>query len=243
MKKFVLLLAFILALSGIDKVFAQQVYVGIGAGMCKSGMSGLKTINQNVMSSLPFGAKQIENFPAAMEYNLELVVSLVNRYSAGFYYNFYSTGSRISLKDYSGEFRFDNISSNHSFGLINKYSVYQAKAFQVQFTLALGYYNSTFKLAEELKVYDTDIVSEDYKFKSKGIFIRPGVTALYSFKIINIGLYGSYYINTHNDIYLDENSDLKLTDETSGDNIKTDWGGFQFGVITSICIINFKQNK
>jgi len=241
MKKCKLFLALILALPVIDKVFAQQVSVGIGLGMCKSDMSGLKTINQNVINSLPFGAKQIENFPAAREYNLELVVSLVNRYSAGFYYNFFSTGSRISLKDYSGEFSFDNISSNHSFGLINKFSVVGRKAFLVQFTLALGFYNSTFKLAEELEVYDTVIVSDDYKFKSQGMFFRPGVTVLYSFKSITIGLYGTYNINTHNDIYLDDDNNSKLTDETNGDKIKTDWGGFQYGIITSINIINFKQ--
>ncbi len=236
-----LLLAFILAFSFADNVSAQEVSVGIGIGMCKAGMSGLKTINENQMNTLPFGAKQVENFPAAPEYNLDFVVSLGSKYSAGFCYNFFSTGSRISLKDYSGEFRFDNIASNHSIGLINEFSVFEKKAFLVHFTLSLGYYNSTFKVTEELEVYNSDILSEDYKFKSQGIFAKPGLAAFYSLKYINIGLYGSYYIGTRNDIYLADNHDAKLTDETSGDKIKTDWGGFQFGIITSISVFNLKE--
>jgi hypothetical protein len=236
-----LLLAFLLALSWADKVSAQEVSVGIGIGICKAGMSGLKTINENEMNKLPFGAVQVENFPAAPEYNLDFVVSLGSKYSAGVYYNFFSTGSRLSLKDYSGEYRFDNIASNHSVGLINKFSVFEKKAFLVQFTLAVGYYNSTFKLTEELDVYNSDILSEDYRFKSQGLFAKPGIAAFYSWKYINIGLYGSYYIGTHNDIYLADNHDAKLTDETSGDKIKTDWGGFQFGIIASISVFDLKE--
>jgi len=241
MKRIWLFFSMFFVVFGINNVFAQQISIGFGYGMSNAQMTGLKSVNRTTLANLPFKAKQVENFPSAQEYNFEFNASIFKKYSLGVCYNYFSTGSRISSIDYSGEYRFDNISTNTSYGFINKFSIFEAKAFLIQFTAAFGWYKSKFKLTEVLNLYQTQSNQYENKFESKGMFIKPGIDILYSFKFIKIGLYGSYYSNTENEISLSRNNSLKLVVPNTNHKVKTDWKGFQYGIKFLISSFNSKN--
>lgn len=224
-------LSVILLFIGLHRSGAQQISIGFGIGISHAQMSGLKSVNNGILKSLPFNAKQVENFPSAKEFNIEVNASITKEYSLGLCYNYFSTGSRIGSKDYSGEYRFDVISSNNSIGLMNKFSVFEAKRFLVQLTAALGWNISTYKLEEMISIYGLEDISDTYNFRSNGMFFNPGVNLLYTFKHAGIGIYGNYYLNTKNEIHLKGEKDMTLINQDTGAAIKSDWNGFKYGVI------------
>ena len=83
------------------------------------GFYNMSSLKRNTRY-LPFDTKTVSNYPAYQYY--KPMIKLVTRnFEFGVVYLFQTTGSRISSKDYSGEYRYDTkINSNSPGVIINK---------------------------------------------------------------------------------------------------------------------------
>jgi len=86
--------------------YSQNLDFGIQTGIGFYNMNGLKSLNATVFKSLPFQAGVISDYPPFFYYKPVFFLSF-NKFRVGLQASFYSTGSRISSKDYSGEYLFD----------------------------------------------------------------------------------------------------------------------------------------
>jgi len=119
-----LFLVLIFFLSGLQTLRAQtnekqdNIKYGITGGVAFFSESYLKQINIDVIKNLPFNVQTINNFPPTICYGGYILTPLGSRISLGPSYQFYTTGSRLGAKDYSGSYTFDQIISAHSLGLL-----------------------------------------------------------------------------------------------------------------------------
>ena len=86
--------------------YSQSLDAGFQLGTGFYSMSGLKSINNEVVRSLQFDSEIVSDFPPYFAYRPFILFNF-GSYKFGIRYTFNSTGSRVSSKDYSGEYRFD----------------------------------------------------------------------------------------------------------------------------------------
>lgn len=99
---------------------AQEFSVSFTAGAGTYRMQNLKTFIEIVNESLPFSPGVVDEFPPYFWYAATASV-IKGDFNWGITFNYNSTGSRVSLKDYSGEYLSDRKLSSVSPGIIAGY--------------------------------------------------------------------------------------------------------------------------
>jgi len=119
-KKIIFIIIFFVSAAGL---FAQEAEVkktykiGLTLGAAYMPQSELRDINRQVEGDLPFAVKTINNFPPYFCYGGYILSQVSPRFAIGPGYWFYTTGSRLGARDYSGSYSFDQILTAHSFAL------------------------------------------------------------------------------------------------------------------------------
>src|SRR4030042_3249631 len=108
-------LTFLLIVIDFHFLNAQNINICFQAGYGFYDMSTFSEINKTVLKQLPFEANIVSNYPAYRYYQ-PMIKTNKGLYDLGMLYLFQTTGSRISSKDYSGEYRFDAKINGHSLG-------------------------------------------------------------------------------------------------------------------------------
>lgn len=207
---------------------AQQVELMFSAGMASYSMRDLKKMNSDLQSQVPFETKITDNFPMTYQLGGQFAVQLRKLYKIGIKYAYNSTGSRIAASDYSGSYRFDNVLSGHTIGMINSFLLFEHKAFRVDIQTNIGLVVSILKMKEDLHVVDTTI-STSAHYSSVGLFFEPLTEATYQWKSFKAGIFFGYFINPGGKITNEKGQ--KTTSTTS-------WSGFRFGIMIGIHQIN-----
>jgi hypothetical protein len=157
---------------------AQELKLCFQTGYGLYNMESLKQITQKAFVRLPFEAKIISNYPPYHYY--QPMIKLANKnFEYGLIYLFQTTGSRISSKDYSGEYRFDSKINCNSPGIFLSGYAQINKNIKMGLFLQAGINFSTLKVNEFLQI-DTIIGNHDYEFNSHCFFIEPGINLSYS---------------------------------------------------------------
>jgi hypothetical protein len=218
----------LIAVIGNNRVASQQLSVGFGLGMSHARMSDLKIINRNLIIELPFEAKQVVNFPTAKQFSIEVNRHLKSKFEVGINYNFFSTGSRVSSKDYSGSFRYDNIISNHNLGVTFGYPLLQGKHLILEAFINPGFFFSKLNLSQELEVYGQS-TTDQADFGSIGFFLKPGGKLLFAFQRMKIGVYGNLSLYSESRFFFKEDPEHNL--RYDGNRVNSDWNGYQYGIL------------
>jgi hypothetical protein len=193
-------------------------------------MSYLNIINEKVSLGVPFDTKLVSDFPAY--WYLKPVLSLqFKKFSIGLNYSFQSTGSRVSAKDYSGEYRFDmNVNSN-SPGIHGEVLIGNLKKIRLNLYSDLGISYSRLRLTEYFMVLDQKLTDKSYSYKAQNYFFEPGFNITYPVLFFNIGLYSGYLIGFGKQAYYTNNNKKdKLYIPESSESIVPDWNGLRFGI-------------
>lgn len=207
--------------------FSQKLELGFQSGIGTYAMDDLAKLNELSMQSLPFDTKIVSAFPPYL-YFQPSIMFMYKRYSIGLVYNYYSTGSRVSGKDYSGEYRFDMTTFAHSPGVFGSLNLFKHKALKCNLYSTIGFTKSVLKLNDYLSLGDTVVNSDNLKLDSHNFYFEPGIKLSYSFHKIEIGLHVgfSFHFKSEPFYYMERGNNLTI----GQDKIKPDWSGYRLGV-------------
>lgn len=180
------LLSIIFLFSGMQTILAQPVEtqyklkIGFTVGATYFIEKDLKQLNTDVIKSLPLNVQTINNFPPYFSYGSYILSVLSPKFSIGPSYQFYTTGSRIGAKDYSGSYSFDQIISAHSLGILTELLITKNEKSVVYFESIVGIHLAIWKMEEKYNISDQEEKTTE-KLRAIKPFIYPGLK--YSFPI------------------------------------------------------------
>lgn len=231
MKITVATITIVLALFVSNATVAQKILVGAGGGYATFSMSDTKDYNQWVQNNLPFTPVVTDNFPAWYFLNAEALYCFPRLLAAGLKISTTSTGSRLSLADYSGEYTFDNQQN----GWFSSVKLLLGKAPGTHsgsaFSLEGGMAFSTMTFDEEIVVADLES-SDEMEFRARGFFIQPGLNYMQLVgEHLALSANVSYYLGFESGYFVKGNKDRKITNDETGEKIKPNWNGLRVGLV------------
>ncbi len=196
-KKILILLILVIEcgiLKAQEKDF-KDYKVGISGGVAFYSEKDLKEINAEVLRNSPLTAEQINNFPPYFCYGAYILNRWGKKFAAGPAYNFYTTGSRFGLKDYSGSYSFDQIILAHSLGLQLELLVSKHSGYTVYLEAIAGAHFAKWRYNEELRVGGENI-SDKQDFSAIKPYIYPGLKFLWPvFTDYKVAFKGGYSVD------------------------------------------------
>lgn len=203
-------------------LFSQDLKIEFNPGIGTYSMEGLKAVNNSIMESLPFKAKLTNNFPPFVYYKMALISDLNSLFSFGLVGVVSSTGSRINVKDYSGEYRFDQKVSLLSPGATVRLK-FSHKKFHIDEYNNVYYSYSKLKTLEYTQ-FGSNIQENNADFIANVFQAELGLNLFYRYQYFDIGLSGGY-------LY-DFKSNYEMVD-TQARLAKTGWDGLRLGLYTA----------
>jgi hypothetical protein len=224
-KLFIVLILFSL----VQVANSQHVKFGYQIGLGKYSMKTLKNINDQISESLPFDSKVVDNFPEYVYFRPSVSLELA-WYSIGLICTFQSTGSRISAKDFSGEYRFDTMVRSIAPGIYGDIKILSQNKSRLCIYSMAGLLFSKLKTHEFLTLHSTQVENQNYYFKAQNYFLEPGLGYNYSIGSFSLGLNASYFITIGSQaFYRGDRNKIKLHDYKNQQDVKPDWNGIRAG--------------
>jgi hypothetical protein len=223
-----LLIILLLSVTG-HRIFSQHLVAGLSAGVGSYSMADLKLLNESVKPS--FNCKLVSDFPPYLYYQFSLLLN-EEEYSFGLFYTFQSTGSRISAKDYSGEYYFDLNVQSHNLGLYAAMNLVQKNNFQLSVYAKPGITFSNLDLSEYFTILDTVLADEKVRCVATSFCLEPGID--FSFPVlpsVSIGINAGYCLQMGGQIFhLEGQKESILVIQDTRKKIGPNWSGFRFGI-------------
>jgi len=174
-------------------IWSQELSVGFQYGLEGNTMSDMQDFNTSIISTVPFDTKVVSDFPGYWYYQPSLKIAY-KRFGFGLNYSYNSTGSRISGKDYSGEFRFDLRLNKKSPGVFIEYYIFTVGGFRLCGEGEGGFMFSSLHLEQNLIVNGTTQLNDTYDFKAKNYFFQPGLKAIYRLNSFEFEINAAYLV-------------------------------------------------
>jgi len=238
MKK-ILLLSAILYIS-LGNVLAQGIKFSFRTGYGFYNMKTLKDFTQSYYDDIPFTAKIISNYPPYLFYK-PMILYTINKTDIGLSYTFQSTGSRISSKDFSGEYLFDTRIKANSFGLIANYKALEYKSTGFSIRMESGFTYSYLQFDELIKI-DTNQSTQQLKAKNNSFYIEPGVNGSYKRGKWELELNISYHTEAFRTDFKSINNPEQKIVVRKGLSNPDNWNSFRIGITVSFSLLK-KRNQ
>lgn len=205
-----------------------QVEFGMESGIGSYNMKDLKELNNSILNDMPFDVKVVNDFPAFFYYRPSVFYG-THGYKFGLSLSWQSTGSRISGKDYTGEYKFDMNVKSYMPELFVSLPIISRKI-ECSLQGTVGISNSNLEIKEYFMVYDTLLTNTSYKFKGHNVALEPGFRIKYPIKKLTAGFYLGYQIMLYSQTFYIDNPRNKLQNEKTKNDIKPNWSGFRMGI-------------
>jgi len=208
--------------------YSQDIKFGFQTGIGAYQMGELEYITSSVYKSLPFQAKATSVYPSYYFFKPSVRFAF-DRFSIGVQLSKLSTGSKISSKDYTGEYQFytkvnclapsSYIDFGH-FRVLNK--------FKVSGTFEAGVIFSKLELKEYFELYDNVIKNDKYNFKCENYYVEPGLKIeYYLYKFASIEFSSSYSFQFGKNSF-ETSEGMYIKGEHGG--VGPDWTGLRYGL-------------
>lgn len=222
----------------ISVSLAQTTISGkIGYGFYSMGdLKKYQQVRLTSMTDVP--VKIVDNFPPYINYKAFVSIPRhADRTKLRLYYGFQTTGSRISLTDYSGKLTFDMIVNGHMLGVeMEPVTTVLLNVINVRMLICVGTTTTFLKLKDQLSVGDQK-VEDSYLFCSHGLDVEPGIRADYKYKRMSFGLSFGYLQDINLTFYKKGSPKTKLG-YSSYDLVKPNWAGIRTGIEISVDLFN-----
>ena len=206
---------------------SQEYHLMFQTGMGNYSMSDLKGLNQKNLKRLPFEAKVVSDFPPYWTYRPAVLVKF-NRISIGASLSYQSTGSRISVKDYSGEYRFDMNVNAVSPGIYTEVEVLKIKTLQLSFYTSIEKSTTILNTDEYFNVADSLLINEKFNLKAKSFSLEPGICISYPIMFFTFGMNVGYSFPLRaKAFYLSDNKDKTMSNTETGKPVVPKWEGLR----------------
>lgn len=211
-------------------VRAQKILVGVGGGGGTFNMGSTKEFNQSVVNLLPFKPVVTDNFPPWIFEQVEALYCFPKNLAIGFNLSATSTGSRLSLADYSGKYTFDNVQRGFFPGIKLLFGKAPGRLNNLNFSLELGASFSKMTLKEDMKVYaDSTLSNSD--FNAMGLFVQPGFCYFYQINSkLRVSATVSYYYGIEKGYHLPKAKGQRLINPETHNPVKPQWDGIRVGI-------------
>lgn len=210
-------------------VSAQSITVGVSFGIGTYSMQELKDLNEGVI--MPFSTRVVENYPAYYFYRPSVMLQF-NKFGIGVNYNFQSTGSRVSGKDYSGEYRFDCKVHSNSAGIISDILLISGPGYSLSGSLQAGLQFSELRITQYFKLLTNPPSGQTDTFTALHFYGEPGLRI--HFPVLPraaIGVYAGYSFQMGKQFFKNtENKELILVNPSTNEPVKPNWNGIRIGV-------------
>jgi hypothetical protein len=228
-KTFIVLILFSL----VQVANSQHVRFGYQIGLGTYSMNTLKNLNDQISESLPFDSKVVDNFPGYLYFRPSVCLEFA-RYSIGLIYTFQSTGSRISAKDFSGEYGFDTKVHSSAPGIYGDITILSVDRSRLCFYSMTGLLFSKLKTHESLILNSSQVENQNLEFKALNYFLEPGMSYYYSIGSFSLGLNAGYFITIGSQAFSSGNTNkTRLHDYKNQQDVKPDWNGIRAGLSIS----------
>jgi hypothetical protein len=203
--------------------------LGYQIGFGTYSMNNLKDINDQVSESLPFDSKIVDNFPGYLYFRPSVALEFA-KYSIGLICSFQSTGSRISSKDFSGEYRFDTKVKSTSPGIYGDIKLLSQKKSRLCVYSIAGLIFSKLNIHETLSLKSSHDENQNIDFKAQNYFLEPGIDYSYSIGSLSVGLNVACFITIGSQaFYSGDNKKNSLQISKNNQDVKPDWNGIRSG--------------
>ncbi len=223
---FLILFAFLPA-----TVFSQEFRFVMQGGLGTYRMKDLKEYNSAVFNTLAFQAENVSNYPPYFYYKPAIILSF-EKFSVGLELSHYSTGSRISSKDYSGEYHFDTRLRCTMPDIYADYTIYSVnERCNVQIFADAGICFSRGILDEKLSLSGESVLNLTEVFRSKNYVVEPGLKATYEInQFMRASVCTGYAIQFGKEPLKSDDDAILVYYNYSVNYVKPDWSGFRLGI-------------
>lgn len=196
--KHTIFIFFLLMLSANDIDARKMDFaIELNSGIATFDMGDLRGVNWEVLEAVPFPAEITSDFPPYIFYQGTLLFGGNSTLNIGFCFAYYSTGSRVSYKDYSGEYKFDILMSSTNFGLVFDLNLNKNKdqTFFFKPYVRFGLMTSQMDAFESTRIADVQQKDAD-SWNLTGIHVEPGLKFIYNFGLYGVGANAGYQFDT-----------------------------------------------
>jgi hypothetical protein len=213
--KKILLAALILCMTA--EIYSQKVQFSMTAGLGSYAMTDLRSVNEAVMPD--FDSRLVTDFPPYWFFQPRLNL-IWTKFNLGFEYTIQYTGSRISAKDYSGEFTYDMLIASDNVGLFFGWELIRKNRFRLAVEAHSGM--AFTKLDVDYSFQLNNTIIEEYSSRSRvtNFYLQPGLSCDYFiFPQMSLGLSAGYYFDIGNPNFTIFN-----------DEVGAQWRGYRIGL-------------
>lgn len=227
----------------VIRVCSQSLTAGLNVGMGSYTMNTLRELQGFRMEYAGLPAQVTENFPVHWNGGVEFGLCFPKFPSRlVLFYQFSSTGARVSSKDYSGELKLDLVANCRQIGLGLEQDMVHYKFFALSGCAKFSYLFTEIMTLDFLRIND-QASREEYRFTSGGAGLEPGILAGFNLLFFRIGLYGGYLFSFSEGLHLQGNSKAFLKLPNDKDAV-AEWNGWRAGVKLDFRIpLKKKQDK
>ncbi len=217
---------------------AQTIKYGFEIGVGSYQMSDLKTYMNTLIQDNVLQPKIVTNFPPYLYFQPSIAFCHKST-NWGFNVALMSTGARASIRDYSGEYRYDNKAVGIAPAFFEEVQLYKKNNLLLLMHADVGLLYSNVQLSEYFMVNTQVFTNESFKTMSFGLFAKPAIKTIYSINNkIDIEANLGYHIDLFNGPLVQETDPItyfRYAFFQSG--MKTKWNGIRIGLG---CTYNFK---
>ncbi len=215
----------------VNTANAQKFLLGAGGGYATFSMSDTKDYNHSIQQNLPFTPVLTDDFPGWLFFNAEALYSFPKVLAAGLKISTTSTGSRLHLADYSGEYTFDNQQKGWFPGVRLLLGKAPGRQSGPCFSLEGGMAFSSMNFDEKIELFD-EHTNDHAEFRACGFYAQPGLSYLQHVgEHIILSANVSYYLDFESGYFVRGHSDQKIRNNDTGEKIKPDWNGLRAGFV------------
>jgi hypothetical protein len=143
----------------------------------------------------------------------------------------HSTGSRISSKDYSGTYYFDNIINAWIPGIFVKVPLTSIGRVELEGQLEAGLIFSKARTNEYLSLYDTVFLDNEFSLKSVNQYIEPILKISYPVKRFRISCQISYMLQYGKEGFkIDQPGNPQVLNPGTNTALKPEWDGLRLNL-------------
>lgn len=181
---------------------------------------------------IPLDTRVVEDYPPYLYYQPELSWGN-DTFSIGISYSFQSTGARISVKDYSGEYRMDSRIKSHAPAILYKRRIMLFEGFQQRIYCKAGAGFTRMVLEEYFELENTVEFDDAYEFSSVSGFVEPGISVAYSYRFMTWSMNLGYFLQYYSSPLKEEEYGYTFWASNYNTNARPNWSGVRIGLTMS----------
>lgn len=204
----------------------QSFTVGMNIGFGSYSMQSLRQLQEYRLESAGLPAQVTDNFPANWTSGIEVGIGFPKFPSHLYwFFQFSSTGARVSSVDYSGEMTLDIVANALQFGTCLEQDVWRIKFFSLSVSGKVSYLVTQATTLDYLRIYDQAERTE-YRFSANGGGFEPGLLAGFNIWYLRMGIYGGYLFSISEGLHLPHESKAML-EMPNGEKVIPQWNGWR----------------